>query len=956
MKKYIIPFTILTLFIMSCAQPGTLTGGDKDTIPPFIKKSIPTKDGLNFQDNKIVIKFDEYFEFNKIESQFFSSPPQEEKPKFKIYGKKLIVSFKEELKDSVTYTLEFGSSVKDFNEGNMMKNLKFVFSTYDVLDTLSIAGYIKTADTDQAISDVFVMIYEKNIDSLPYQVLPEYISKTDSSGYYKIDNIKANNYKIFALKDVNNNMMYDNPDEEIAFLDSLFLPSAKLISNVDTLKAGTILFNSEDKKLIDTLQQDSILYSNKIIFSPNNISLRLFAEDNKPQFIVRNSRNFKGNALFVFNKTLINDSITISPINFTENNFCFTEKFEVQDSIIFWTSDSSIYNLDSLSFAVSYLQRDSAENLNLETDTVSLKYKAKQRDSIPFVVNNNITDVFDLFANINLQIPALVSSFDTTKIALYQLIDTLIEDTKTQKMKIVRTTNDSLILYFARPLIDSLKIIQYNNSDIKDAFSIFPNKTNDTIICKINDYEIIHTDTLKINIQYDNLTFFDVIQKFSENINLPFSNQKIKSIHRSESDLIKFVFKKPLSKNITFTPLNFTPQTDWYTTTINHNFLEFNIIDKNIILQDSLLFAINYLEYTGNTGEVFFDDSITAVFNWENQKINNAQRYENHKFRFVFNKKLDKKPKLEFINYNVNKKWFTERINSTRDTFEYVIIDKKIKKLDSLKIKVTYNKFDKYDSLNIVVDTFKLKTKKIKDNNDQTDNKTKFTIEKPIEFTFKKDSILERNYIIKHKFIADTSYKLVIDSLAFIDIFENKCDTLKKTFTMQSESYYGSLNLDLKNVGAMEYDSIKPKYESIIKIDTLIVEQYDSTIIEQIDSLIKYRIDTTFIKKLDTTFVKKQIIDSLIKEGQLVVQFITKNEEIETVLKEFIVTDDIKLEILDLAPETYYFKIIYDKNKNGKWDTGIYLEHVQPETVIYSKPFGVKSGFLTDEKWNIGKK
>jgi hypothetical protein len=53
-------------------------------------------------------------------------------------------------------------------------------------------------------------------------------------------------------------------------------------------------------------------------------------------------------------------------------------------------------------------------------------------------------------------------------------------------------------------------------------------------------------------------------------------------------------------------------------------------------------------------------------------------------------------------------------------------------------------------------------------------------------------------------------------------------------------------------------------------------------------------------------------------------------------LKREIKTDDKnEFEFTNLKPGKYLFRIIFDTNSNGKWDTGNYLEKKQPEKVTY---------------------
>ena len=56
-----------------------------------------------------------------------------------------------------------------------------------------------------------------------------------------------------------------------------------------------------------------------------------------------------------------------------------------------------------------------------------------------------------------------------------------------------------------------------------------------------------------------------------------------------------------------------------------------------------------------------------------------------------------------------------------------------------------------------------------------------------------------------------------------------------------------------------------------------------------------------------------------------------------------------------LPPAGYRLKAIYDKNHNGKWDTGNYLEHRQPERVFfYDRPVELRSNWDVEVAWEPG--
>ncbi|MDC0231146.1 Ig-like domain-containing protein [Aureispira] len=214
----------LIVFALSCAEPSMPKGGPQDKQAPRInpkRYSTPNK-STGFIDKQIILTFDEWIKLQSAYSQLVISPPLEEKPEIKIRNKSIVLNWDEKLKDSTTYTINFGDAVRDITENNITPNLKFVFSTGPFLDSLICSGQIVDAITNNPVKDVLVMLYQNKEDSIPLTRKPYYFCKTDKQGVFKIENIKAQSYRIFALDDKNSNYKYDLPNEKIAFFDSIF--------------------------------------------------------------------------------------------------------------------------------------------------------------------------------------------------------------------------------------------------------------------------------------------------------------------------------------------------------------------------------------------------------------------------------------------------------------------------------------------------------------------------------------------------------------------------------------------------------------------------------------------------------------------------------------------------------------------------------------------------------------
>ena len=223
---------LLTAFLAQrCANAVAPTGGPKDDKPPVVVAAIPENQSINFLGKKIELTFDEYITLDNANQNVLISPPLSEKPDIKLKNKTVVIKFKEELAANTTYSINFGSAIKDLHEGNLFKDYIYSFSTGDHIDTLRIAGKVLNAEDMKPMEDAYVGLYagdRDNLDSLPLSTAPNYITKTDKEGKFSLNGLADKKYLVFALKDVNSNLYFDLPNEEVAFYDSLVQPRDSL--------------------------------------------------------------------------------------------------------------------------------------------------------------------------------------------------------------------------------------------------------------------------------------------------------------------------------------------------------------------------------------------------------------------------------------------------------------------------------------------------------------------------------------------------------------------------------------------------------------------------------------------------------------------------------------------------------------------------------------------------------
>lgn len=213
--------TVILLLFLSCAQMVPPSGGKRDAKPPRAVRYIPDSAQVNFSARQIAIVFDEFIQLNDLQKQLVISPPLAVQPEVKVKGKTLLIELRDSLKKNTTYSFNFGSSLRDYTEGNIKEDFQYVFSTGSYIDSLTLRGKVKNAFDMKTEKGILVMLYDSFDDSVPYRKLPSYFSKTNPDGTYRINHIRPGTYKAFALKDANANYLYDVPSEQIAFSDSL---------------------------------------------------------------------------------------------------------------------------------------------------------------------------------------------------------------------------------------------------------------------------------------------------------------------------------------------------------------------------------------------------------------------------------------------------------------------------------------------------------------------------------------------------------------------------------------------------------------------------------------------------------------------------------------------------------------------------------------------------------------
>lgn len=364
-------FIIIAAAVMySCANIGNPSGGPIDKTPPIFMRSNPTPNAVNVKDRKIEIFFDEIVTLKDPSTKIIVSPAQTEMPRMSALGRKVTVELVDSLLPNTTYTIDFSNSIQDNNEGNAIDNFAFAFSTGSVIDSMRVSGYVLDSRTLEPMQSVAVGLQSNLADSAFHKEKLQRVALTNDRGQFTIRNVSPGSYHIFALKDLDRDYKFGNPTEDIAFLDSIIVPS------IGSREVADTVYN-------DLNEIDTIMRATRPAYFPNDILLSMFNEDRKSQYLANNLRVDSTRISLTFaaaSDTL--PSLSIVGRNDVPDQWYTLERSQTNDTLTYWIRPPHLVSADTLMVATTYLRTDTASNLSWGTDTLKFTFqrqKAKKK-------------------------------------------------------------------------------------------------------------------------------------------------------------------------------------------------------------------------------------------------------------------------------------------------------------------------------------------------------------------------------------------------------------------------------------------------------------------------------------------------------------------------------------------------------------------------------------------------
>lgn len=420
--------------LFGCASIGNPSGGPRDEDPPRMVGSFPLPGATDVHGRRVEILFDELVEVKDAFTNVTVSPPAQTSPRVSAQGRKVLVQWEDALQSNTTYTIDFGQSIQDVNESNKLGAFSFTFSTGAELDSLRLGGVVLDAYTLEPQQNMLVGVHHaESPDSALRTLRFERATRTDERGRFVLRGLKAVPYLLYALGDLNNDYRRDNPAELIAWYPEPVTPYSERTVTSDTVY--NLLTGA-----VDTVRSREMTR-----FFPNNLLLSLYDEGYKQQYLANSSRPDSARMQLLFNapsKTL--PMVTVVDIP-GDHGRLIAEHSPTMDTLNYWIADPWLASRDTVAIAVTYCRTAKGESgLEETTDTIYLKKpkipsppkgkRTKQQliqDSISaeknrwvqwqLLTGNGGTDVY---RPIVLESPEPLTTFDMSKLSLYQKADT----------------------------------------------------------------------------------------------------------------------------------------------------------------------------------------------------------------------------------------------------------------------------------------------------------------------------------------------------------------------------------------------------------------------------------------------------------------------------------------------------------------------------------------------------
>ena len=663
--------------------------------------------------------------------------------------------------------------------------------------------------------------------------------------------------------------------------------------------------------------------------------------------------------------THVEDTLSVPEILFDYNY--------TRDSLTLWLRDTADINNDTLKLRVTFATLDSLKNPTTETDTISVKFSSKKKvskdkkeskpkdtgiDSLHFRIKSNFSGDFDIQKKITISIPIPLDNIDTTMLRLYEVVDSSFEDDRTQKLlKSVRLDSAHYRLCFKRPILGD--IVWYPTFDSivsPNWYTATYNETRDTVNIEVTDSAMIYKSKFPNILKYRNEFYLDQVQKIRDSVSTVIINQKVVKYDRPSRDTITIKLDKAPSRGVEISAINVEKlPADAFETIQNDDRITIIIRDTAALHKDTLALKFNTFDRlvrnkSGKLIEKVYKDTLFAIYKIKFQRLRQPQLLGTDTIVFPFERALQSKPTVTLVDLpRKGSAWYKDSLSAKRDTFMIISDDNAFRQLDTIKYVISYPTLTKTEADTIKIDTMQIVRPVVKTDVAPTDRRrrseigkegqkqkaeqdkklTKATVNMPLQYDMDIDTINTKNRIISYPFEPGKQYMLEIDDSTFTSIYGTPNLYVNSKAKIRELDYYGQLNIDIQNIGYIErmpdIDEDIPPFENL-DTSRALHKRFDPR-------------DTMAVQHTQIT------------EGQILVCLCDAKGKVKYSQA---ITADSVVKFEYILPADYKVKLIHDRNANGKWDTGKYIEQSYPErTIEFPKNQLVKSKWTTELVWKL---
>lgn len=344
------------------------------------------------------------------------------------------------------------------------------------------------------------------------------------------------------------------------------------------------------------------------------------------------------------------------------------------------------------------------------------------------------------------------------------------------------------------------------------------------------------------------------------------------------------------------------------------------------------------------------DDIILRAFKEPNnmQYLVKSERPKLNQIGIYFSAPADTLPTLKGLDFDEKDAFIIEN-NPRNDSILYWIKDTTFCERDTLTLQLGYLATDTLGQLVPRTDTLRMVNKIPKVRRMAMKAEEEKKKEKERKRRERKGDTLS----VKTTFLA-----MKVDAPSSLDLNQNISLSFEEPVASVDTA---SIHMELK------VDTLWEKIPFLFRADTAVYRKYEILADWQPGQEYRLKIDSMAFKgiyglhtdKVENTLKVKTLEDygtlylNIVgAKPNSIVQLLNSSDG---VVRQQPVTDKNTCDFYFLQPGTkYYIRMFHDANNNGKWDTGNYMEHIQPEEVYYyPKVWEMKANFEFEETWNI---